>query len=394
MARLRIVGSKQVRHTSSATKMLVVADPKLQTSRGLLVCHLLKTLERVRKSQWSMRQELQHDDGTNCTAEARTQTAAYEKVRSAIRGLAGRGLDHNAIRNLQAFENALECRGTGGIMAQLEKMLKEGRADLELPDADLAKHARLADLRYPHEWYPMARTLQRHIHLHIGPTNSGKTYHALKRLEEAKSGIYAGPLRLLAHEVYVRFNAQGRSCNLVTGDEIIQKESVGELLSSCTVEMVPLTRTVDVAVLDEIQMIGNEQRGWAWTQVLLGVQAKELHVCGEERVLPLIQKLAAAMGERLTIHRYNRLSPLRTSRNSLHRTLKHLRKGDCLVAFSRQSLHNLKEQIEREKGKLVAIIYGALPPEIRAEQARLFNDPSNDYDFLVASDAIGLGLNL
>jgi ATP-dependent RNA helicase SUPV3L1/SUV3 len=250
------------------------------------------------------------------------------------------------------------------------------------------------DLRYPTEWYPSARKIQRVIHLHVGPTNSGKTYHALKRLEESGNGMYAGPLRLLAHEVYTRFNNKGMVCNLVTGDDVRIETGVEAKLSSHTVEMVDCGRPVDVAVIDEIQMIAQEDRGWAWTRALLGTRAKELHLCGETRVVPLIRELAASMGDTLHIHHYDRLNPLKAMSKSLRGQLSTLRRGDCVVSFSVLGIHAMKKQIELDTGRRVAIVYGSLPPEIRAQQAALFNDPNNDYDFLVASDAIGMGLNL
>ena len=291
----------------------------------------------------------------------------------------------------QAFtENA-----QAGIDAQLKFALQGYVANHAFTKSDILNQARLADLRYPYEWYPATRAMQRKIHLHVGPTNSGKTYHALKRLESAKSGIYAGPLRLLAHEVYTRLNALGKPCDLVTGDERVIVESAdGPRMASCTVEMVPVNRSVEVAVVDEIQMIGNDRRGWAWTQAVLGLKAQELHLCGEERAVPLIKELAAAMGDQLEIHHYERLSPLRTMSTSLDGDLKKLRKGDCLVVFSRMQIHAMRQDIERITGKRVAVVYGSLPPEIRAQQAKLFNNPDNEYDFLVASDAIGMGLNL
>ena len=79
---------------------------------------------------------------------------------------------------------------------------------------------------------------------------------------------------------------------------------------------------------------------------------------------------------------------------SLGGDLSKLQKGDCIVAFSVMGIHALRERIEKKTGRKVAIIYGSLPPETRAHQAKLFNNPENDYDFLVASDAIGMGLNL
>jgi ATP-dependent RNA helicase SUPV3L1/SUV3 len=250
------------------------------------------------------------------------------------------------------------------------------------------------DLRYPTEWYRSARALQREIHLHVGPTNSGKTYHALKRLEESGNGLYAGPLRLLAHEVYSRFNKKGIPCDLVTGDDVRKQEGVDAPISSHTVEMVDCSKYCEVAVIDEIQMIASEDRGWAWTRALLATRAKELHLCGEVRVIPLIRELAASMGDTLHIHYYDRLNPLKAMTKSLRGNLKSLRRGDCIVCFSVIGIHAMKKQIEIDTGRRVAIVYGSLPPEIRAQQAALFNDPTNDYDFLVASDAIGMGLNL
>ncbi|KKY13717.1 putative atp-dependent rna helicase suv3 [Phaeomoniella chlamydospora] len=256
------------------------------------------------------------------------------------------------------------------------------------------RHSLLLDsVKYPTEFFPNARKIQRHIHLHVGPTNSGKTYNALKRLEKAETGFYAGPLRLLAHEIYTRLNAAGVQCGLVTGDEIRGMEAKPKITSH-TVEMVPLHKEYDVGVIDEIQMLAHEDRGWAWTQALLGARARELHLCGEERTVPLIQELVATMGDTLHIHRYERLNVLKPMSTSLKGNLKKLRKGDCVVCFSIIKLHSMKKEIEEATGRNCAIVYGSLPSELRAQQARLFNDPDNTYDFLVASDAIGMGLNL
>ena len=266
-------------------------------------------------------------------------------------------------------------------------------------ESDIRNQKALADLRYPAEWFPPTRTMQRTVHVHVGPTNSGKTYQALKRLEQAHRGVYAGPLRLLAHEVYSRMNAKGRPCSLITGEERrhppdFKSTPDGPLLTACTVEMVPINMTMDVCVIDEIQMIGSPERGWAWTQALMGVKAKEIHLCGEERTVPLIKELCASVGDKVEIHAYERLSPLKMADESLNGDLRKLRKGDCIVSFSVIGIHALRKQIEQRTGRKVATVYGSLPPETRAQQAKLFNDPDNDYDFLVASDAVGMGLNL
>ncbi|KAK3390420.1 P-loop containing nucleoside triphosphate hydrolase protein [Podospora didyma] len=255
-------------------------------------------------------------------------------------------------------------------------------------------HHKLADMRFPYEWFPEARSIQRTVHLHVGPTNSGKTYNALKALEAARTGIYAGPLRLLAHEIFTRFTAMGKPCALITGEEQRVPDNVDQYFSSCTVEMAPLGQKVDVAVIDEIQMIAKSDRGWAWTQAFLGIQAKELHLCGEDRAVDIIQALCEMTGDKCVVHRYERLNALKTMDESLDGKLSNLQKGDAVVAFSRVTLHSLKQSIENATGRRCAIVYGGLPPETRAQQASLFNDPTNDYDFLVASDAIGMGLNL
>lgn len=311
---------------------------------------------------------------------------AFTKVASA----AVEGKETSDIRmNLQ---RAVRRHGPNGMLVALRSSYTDQLATRKISPEESKFQQSIADLRYPTEWFPRARLLQREIHLHIGPTNSGKTFHALQRLENSKSGFYAGPLRLLAQEVYSTFRAKGIECGLVTGDEI---QMDGEpSITSHTVEMAPLGREVEVAVIDEIQMIADKHRGWAWTNALLGAQAKEVHVCGEARTAPLIRELAASMGDTLHIHQYERLNSLKAMTTSLRGDLKRLQKGDCLVCFTIIGLHAMKREIEVLTARRCAIIYGSLPPEIRAQQAELFNDPDNDFDFLVASDAIGMGLNL
>ncbi|KAL4788701.1 P-loop containing nucleoside triphosphate hydrolase protein [Aspergillus varians] len=284
--------------------------------------------------------------------------------------------------------------GAGGLRREMEYFLYAHHLNAKFSEPNLEQQKKIADMRYPAEWYPQARATQRTIHLHVGPTNSGKTYHALKQLEASKSGFYAGPLRLLAQEVYHRFHTSGIPCSLVTGDEVKAPEGQKSVIVSNTVEMVNLGQRYDVGVIDEIQMIADPKRGWAWTRALLGSRATELHLCGEVRAVPLIRELAALTGDKLEIHRYERLNPLKAADRSLQGDLKRLQKGDCVVSFSRVGIHALKADIEKVTGRRAAIIYGSLPAEIRTQQASLFNDPDNDYDFLVASDAIGMGLNL
>lgn len=300
-----------------------------------------------------------------------------------------------AVNLRDELARVIEKDGDKALFAELKYRLQGHIVGSKFSPEDVANQKRVADLRYPSEWFPATRALQRKIFLHVGPTNSGKTYQALQRLENAESGIYAGPLRLLAHEVYTRLNAKGKACALVTGEEKRYPEGYGpsKPMISCTVEMVPRNTDVEVAVIDEIQMIGSPDRGWAWTQALLSVRAKEIHLCGEARTVPLIREICAALGDELVVNEYKRLSPLQTMDNAIG-NYNRLEKGDCLIVFSRVGIHNAKREIEQKTKRKCAIIYGSLPPETRAQQALLFNEPDNDYDFLVASDAIGMGLNL
>ncbi|KAJ2504861.1 RNA helicase [Coemansia sp. RSA 2052] len=266
----------------------------------------------------------------------------------------------------------------------------------------------ITDLRYPNEWVSDARKMQRRIIMHVGPTNSGKTHNALQRLQEAQSGIYCSPLRLLAYEIYNRLTASGIPCALVTGEdrrmpdfEKLGLEPTGYLVTgqpvsrmvSCTVEMAP-NSNYHVAVIDEIQMIADRSRGWAWTNALLSLRANEIHLCGEPSAVPLVKRICASLDEEVEVHEYSRLGKLEVSPNSLDGKWSNVQKGDCVVAFSRKSIFDIKGMIEEATGLRCAVIYGGLPPEARAEQARLFNDPDSGYDVLVASDAVGMGINL
>lgn len=248
-----------------------------------------------------------------------------------------------------------------------------------------------ADLSQPHEWYPAARTLNRKIVLHVGPTNSGKTHSAMKALRAAQSGVYCGPLRLLSWECYDRLTSEGCVTNLITGQEKI--EHAGATHISCTVEMVSDSQLVDVAVIDEAQLIASDDRGNHWTRAFLGIPARELHVCGDPSIVSLLTEICTITGETLEIHNYTRLTPLKLSA-PLNSSFKSLRRGDAVIAFSRTSLYEIKNEIEHVTPLKCCIVYGALPPSLRRQQAALFNDPRSGYDVLVASDAVGMGLNL
>lgn len=302
---------------------------------------------------------------------------------------------------INAFLTWLEARLHEALAQPVGKPRKsdlESSTVLRSALTQLAALRSVTDLRAPELAYPMARTLTRQIHLHVGPTNSGKTHGALTALARARTGIYAGPLRLLAHEVWERLNEgtvspgiPPRACNLKTGEELRVVDPLAGLVS-CTVEMADPTTPYDVAVIDEIQMIGDLQRGSAWTQAVLGLTAKEIHICGEPSVVPLMRNLAELCGDHVHVHEYERLTPLTVAPHSIDGDLTRVSKGDCVVAFSRTGIFRIKQQIESRTKLQCAVAYGALPPETKSEQAKLFN--SGKLDVMVASDAIGMGLNL
>ncbi|KAK9925092.1 hypothetical protein M0R45_033433 [Rubus argutus] len=249
-----------------------------------------------------------------------------------------------------------------------------------------------ADLTKPHTWFPFARAMKRKIVYHCGPTNSGKTFNALQRFMEAKKGIYCSPLRLLAMEVFDKVNALGVYCSLHTGQE--KKFVPFSNHAACTVEMVSTDEMYDVAVIDEIQMMADPCRGFAWTRALLGLKADEIHLCGDPSVLNIVRKICSDTGDELYEHHYERFKPLVVEAKTLLGDLKNVRSGDCVVAFSRREVFEVKIAIEKHTNHRCCVIYGALPPETRRQQANLFNDQDNEFDVLVATDAVGMGLNL
>lgn len=253
---------------------------------------------------------------------------------------------------------------------------------------------KISDLGLPHNWYPLARSKLRKVYYHAGPTNSGKTYHALQRFLKSKSGIYCGPLKLLATEVHQRANDSDVPCDLITGEErkIVNPDGVTKASHiSCTVEMTQISEPVETVVIDEIQMIRDPQRGWAWTRALLGIPADEVHLCGEESALDVVQNILSHTGDFFEVVHYNRLTPLSIEEKPLM-SWKNLRDGDCIVCFSKDSVYNVSMELEK-LGHQVAVIYGTLPPGAKIAQCKKFNQ-QDECKVMVATDAIGMGLNL
>ena len=235
--------------------------------------------------------------------------------------------------------------------------------------------------------YPLARSIKRKFILHIGPTNSGKTYNSLERLKGAKKGAYLAPLRLLALEIYDKFNADGIPCSMLTGEEFIDNPS-GRIIAS-TIEMMDTSSRYDVVVIDEVQMISDQRRGHSWTKAILGMYADEIHLC----MAPEAEKIAIGLinecGDTFEVMRHERATAL---------TFEHLKfditkakPGDALIVFSRRSVLTLAADLETI-GIKASVIYGNLPPSSRREQVRRFLE--GETQVVVSTDAIGMGINL
>lgn len=238
------------------------------------------------------------------------------------------------------------------------------------------------------DMFPLARTIKRHFVLHIGPTNSGKTYKAVEVLEKAGEGVYLAPLRLLAVEQYERINSDGLACNLLTGEEEQYTEDARIL--SATVEMADLNTHIPCAVIDECQLVSDEDRGGAWTSAILGLPAEEIHLCASSNAETILLEMIEMCGDTYEIIRTDGKTPLVIEEVAFN-SLKDVQPGDALIVFSRKNVHAVGADLQK-KGHKVSIVYGALPPDVRNNQAEKFR--TGKTDVVVATDAIGMGMNL
>ena len=241
--------------------------------------------------------------------------------------------------------------------------------------------------------FELARRMPRKFIALLGPTNSGKTHRALEALAKASSGVYLAPLRLLALENYERLQAarpHGRALavSLVTGEE--RRIAEGATHTASTVEMLDARNMVEVAVIDEIQMLADRDRGAAWTAAVCGAPAPVVYLVGAPEARRAIEALAERLECPLEVHMLKRMGPL-TMENTAVRKLRNIRRGDAVIAFSRREVLMWRDMIT-ELGLSVATVYGNLAPEVRRAQAERFRDGSADV--VVATDALAMGLNM
>ncbi|MDN0033238.1 DEAD/DEAH box helicase [Oscillibacter valericigenes] len=271
-----------------------------------------------------------------------------------------------------------------------ESYLKSGIVSvlltIHIPQMVSAEFARLLP-DDPCREFPKARRMHRQFFLHLGDTNTGKTYQALQRLKTSGNGIYLAPLRILALENYERLNREGVPCDLLTGEEDIQIPGAQHLC--CTVEKADLRAHYDVAVIDEAQLVADSQRGDAWTRAILGLCCPEIHLCGAALVKDQLSAMIDSCGDSFILNEYCRLVPLRMLSAPVR--LSAPEAGDAFVAFSKRRVIALARDF-RQRGVSASVIYGDLPPEVRRVQYDKFISGENPV--LVATDAIGMGVNL
>ena len=236
--------------------------------------------------------------------------------------------------------------------------------------------------------YEEARAMKRHFILHVGETNTGKTYASIERLMEAESGVYLAPLRLLALEIQDKLNSQNIACSLLTGEE-------EDILNyayhvSSTIEKLQLGTPYDVCVIDEAQMIADKQRGWAWTRAILGVLAPEIHICMAPEALDIVIKLIKDCNDTYEVIKHTRDTEL-VFEDEPFNLNKDVKKGDALVVFGKKKALAVSAQLLNNNIK-TSIIYGSLPYSTRKKQFERFLD--GETEVIVCTDAIGMGVNL
>ncbi len=218
---------------------------------------------------------------------------------------------------------------------------------------------------------------------HLGPTNSGKSHDAMRFLAEVGAGTYAAPLRLLAHEAFVRLSAllPAGQVGLRTGEEQINPNAS---IICCTTELAPLAGTV--LVLDEVHWVEDPDRGWAWGRLLAAADYRHHRLVGALNAEPVLR---AAYGDQLQVQRHARLVELSWG-GAIE--LAAVTAGSLVVSFSRKAVLALGRDVAAATGLRTGVLYGALPPGARRVQVDRFL--RGELDVLCVTDVIGHGINL
>ena len=219
----------------------------------------------------------------------------------------------------------------------------------------------------------------------LGPTNTGKTFLAIETMLSFDTGMIGFPLRLLAREVYDKVikKVSLDKVALITGEEKIIPVNAKYFL--CTVESMPINKNLDFVAIDEIQMCADHERGHIFTDRLLNLRGEKLTMLmGSSTIKNIINKL----GEDTEFINRDRLSKLSYVG---HKKISRINRKTAIIAFSTEEVYAIAELVRRQKGG-AAIVMGSLSPKTRNAQVELYQ--SGDVDFLVATDAIGMGINM
>jgi len=219
----------------------------------------------------------------------------------------------------------------------------------------------------------------------LGPTNTGKTFLAIETMLSFDSGMMGFPLRLLAREVYDKISKKLGPDNvaLITGEEKIIPIDAKYYL--CTVESMPIDKYLDFIAIDEIQMCADNERGHIFTDRLLNLRGEKLTMLmGSNTIKDIITNL----NEDTEFTNKERLSKLSYVG---HKKISRIDRKTAIIAFSTEEVYAIAELVRRQKGG-AAIVMGSLSPKTRNSQVSLYQ--SGDVDFLVATDAIGMGINM
>ena len=219
----------------------------------------------------------------------------------------------------------------------------------------------------------------------LGPTNTGKTHLAIETMLSFDSGMIGFPLRLLAREVYDKVIKQVSldKVALITGEEKIIPSNSKYFL--CTVESMPIDKQLDFVGIDEIQMCADHERGHIFTDRLLNMRGNKLTMLMGSNT---IKNIISNLDDDIEFINRNRLSKLSYSG---HKKISRINRKTAIIAFSTEEVYAIAELIRRQKGG-AAIVMGSLSPKTRNAQVELYQ--SGDVDFLVATDAIGMGINM
>ncbi|MCW2702220.1 MAG: putative helicase [Blastococcus sp.] len=221
---------------------------------------------------------------------------------------------------------------------------------------------------------------------HLGPTNSGKTYDSLLALAKNGRGVYAAPLRQLAHEAYERLSAQlpSGTVGLSTGEEEINPDSP---IVCCTVEKAPMRG--DLLVLDESHWVADPDRGHHWARLVLTGEYREMHLIAAAEAYLLLKPLVADT-KKLTVVNHKRLSRLDVLRAPVR--AEGVRPQTLVVAFSRKAVYAVAAALDPHRPGKVGVLYGALPPATRRSVIERFT--TGELEVLVTTDVIGHGINV